>query len=236
MCRIGDYARYMGKPIPKKKYFLPRPCRGVDMSDAFVDADTRACVRVSLPEGVEFFRIRITRESNEDAMLPRAVMAKVIREIPTLGYILFGHPCMRSETWCSADKLVCVVTLGEEWNVSREAFLTITSLALGLSKLPSQHSPDRSSVELIVGALGGFDLLERLRDAEHDAAISVSLRYYKTTTVIPISDTRDMYEWRTLQKGTFRLVFIIDELLQHGFQHTSHDKHFLYFRRVRDVS
>ena len=90
------------------------------------------------------------------------ICSQLIREIPTLGYILFGHPDMQSISLCPSDA-VEIVYLSNDFNISKDVFGDIVALAIGVKT----HMSSSESTINAVQAVGGFDLLKRIQDQEN---------------------------------------------------------------------
>eukprot|EP00977_Amphora_coffeiformis_P011357 scaffold2742_cov167-Amphora_coffeaeformis.AAC.7 len=115
----------------------------------------------------------------------------LLDKIPTLRFLLFGHPDMQAKDLPEHTDGAKVVSLPEFLSVSKFEFISIIHAILGLSPLPVPDSFEMKSLLKNLTLLGGCEELEhRIRQARETRE--------NASPHVPAHDLEEQYQWQII--------------------------------------
>ena len=151
----------------------------------------------------------------------------LVQEMPTLSFLLFGHPQMQPKTLKKSKDGIEILEIDPALQVSRASFIFLVNCLRGATPLPARadESQSKDLAETMV-TLGGCESLEqRLRDQS-------------TNPLTPEEDTEDKYLWQVIHQSEFSNFSIPPDYANAGYTFAAmgtkgYNMHQYYLRKPR---
>lgn len=150
-------------------------------------------------------------------------LENVFDEMPTLRYLLMGHPQMAQPSIQQRADGTKVLEIPHELEIHQSSFLLLVNCLVGMEPLPPRNAPNSRLTELseTVTKLGGCVSLEnRVKDRT-------------ANPMTPEEDVENQYTWAVIQYDTI-FQRRMHDMMERGYSYTTTKKvfhtDFHYFR------
>lgn len=164
----------------------------------------RSTVTISPTNETPTMEMYLLKFSNKDAMLPMngARLTRLLDKMPTLRYLLFGHPSMQKKKLQEQDGAK-VLELPSFLDIEKDSFVQLLHVIEELEPIPASCYKKFSTMIKTLTNLGGCEELEqRMR------------KKYATNPQCPDEDFQQLFEWKAANITEGNSLTLVDSDLE----------------------